>query len=59
MVSSSKDTLIISWNTDMKFLRTPDDCFADLEGYAFSPHYHIFVLLIMAEMREIHCILSV
>ena len=48
MVSSSKDTLIIFWNTDMKYLRTPDDCFADLEGYAFSPHYHIFVLLIMA-----------
>lgn len=23
----------------MKYLRTPDDCFADLEGYAFSPHY--------------------
>ncbi|MDO9177807.1 MAG: haloalkane dehalogenase [Agitococcus sp.] len=23
----------------MKYLRTPDDCFADLEGYAFEPHY--------------------
>lgn len=23
----------------MKYLRTPDECFADLEGYAFTPHY--------------------
>ncbi len=24
----------------MKVLRTPDECFAKLEGYAFKPHYH-------------------
>ena len=23
----------------MKVLRTPDECFEDLEGYAFAPHY--------------------
>jgi len=23
----------------MEILRTPDECFADLEGYAFQPHY--------------------
>jgi len=23
----------------MQILRTPDECFADLEGYAFEPHY--------------------
>ncbi len=23
----------------MRTLRTPDDCFRDLPGYAFAPHY--------------------